>query len=419
MSGQDGLEKYFDQDLSGKNGVKLTEVDVKGSVQSESAVEPPKNGITLTLSIDKGLQEAMYNSIVHAVDVSGFVGGTGVFMDAKTGEVVSLVTYPGYDSQILTEGKDKKAITNIFQNKRNLSLDRAINGLYAPGSTVKPFIATGVLSENIIDPYKTILSTGSISLPNPYDPAHPSIFKDWRPQGYVDMRHAIAVSSDVYFYEVGGGFGSQDGLGITKIDEYLKKFLFASSTEGFFSGPKGTIPTPEWKKANFQDGEWRVGDTYHTTIGQYGFQATPLQLARAMTGIANNGKIVSPTIIKGEQGRVDTIEGVSDSDYQVVKEGMRLAVTDATAVALNIPGISAAAKTGTSEIGVAKTFINSSVEGFVPFNDPKYVFVLILERGPSSYKVSSMRAMAEVLSWAKENAPEYVGLSSSSTPAQN
>ena len=263
------------------------------------------------------------------------------------------------------------------------------------------------------------MSTGSISLPNPYDPAHPSIFKDWRPQGYVDMRHAIAVSSDVYFYEVGGGFGSQDGLGITKIDEYLKKFLFASSTEGFFSGPKGTIPTPEWKKANFQDGEWRVGDTYHTTIGQYGFQATPLQLARAMTGIANNGKIVSPTIIKGEQGRVDTIEGVSDSDYQVVKEGMRLAVTDATAVALNIPGISAAAKTGTSEIGVAKTFINSSVEGFVPFNDPKYVFVLILERGPSSYKVSSMRAMAEVLSWAKENAPEYVGLSSSSTPAQN
>ena len=94
-------------------------------------------------------------------------------------------------------------------------------------------------------------------------------------------------------------------------------------------------------------------------------------------------------------------------------------MTDATAVALNIPGISAAAKTGTSEIGVAKTFINSSVEGFVPFNDPKYVFVLILERGPSSYKVSSMRAMAEVLSWAKENAPEYVGLSSSSTPAQN
>lgn len=408
-SGEDGLEKYFNELLSGSNGVKLTEVDVKGNVESQSIIEPPKNGSKLTLSIDSRIQEQMFKSLEEAVKNSNYQGGAGVLMNARTGEVVALSTYPEYSSSVLSEGKDSEAISSFFNSSKKPFLDRPVSGLYAPGSIVKPFIALGVLNEKIIDPYKSILSTGSISLPNPYDPEHPSVFKDWKAHGYVNLREAIAVSSDVYFYEVGGGFQDQKGLGITKIDEYLKKFQFTIPTEGFFASPAGTIPSPEWKAANFNGDEWRVGDTYHTTIGQYGFQTTPLQVARAMTGIANKGKVVSPTILKGDQGKVVEISGVDKSNFTPVHEGMRMAVTEATARALNVSGVPVAAKTGTAEIGSGKSYVNSWVSGFFPYDNPEYVFAVVLEKGPVAYSVSAMQTMGKVVTWIRDNAPEYVG----------
>jgi penicillin-binding protein 2 len=409
IQGQDGIEKYFDDKLSGINGAKLTEVSVSGSVESQGTLEPPQNGEKLNLSIDSRVQEVFYNQLADAAEKSGFKAAAGVIMDAKTGEVLAAVSYPGFDPNIMTDGKDKEAINSYLQSKRQPFLDRVAGGLYAPGSIVKPYIATGVLQEKIIDPMKQIFTVGYLSLPNPYDPAHPTIFKDWKDQGYVDLRKAIAVSSDIYFYIVGGGFGDQKGLGISRIDEYLQKFMFGEPIEGFFAGPSGTIPTPEWKKATFKGEDWRVGDTYHTTIGQYGFQVTPIQIARAMTGIANDGTIVEPTIMKGEQGKQTPIENVDKSYYKIIKEGMRMAVTEQTAIALNIPGVEVAAKTGTAQIGADNSRVNSWVEGFFPYQNPKYVFAVVLENGPTTYAVSSMRAMSGALSWMRDNTPEYVG----------
>jgi penicillin-binding protein 2 len=268
-------------------------------------------------------------------------------------------------------------------------------------------MALGVLEENIINPRKEIHTIGYLSLPNPYDASNPTIFKDWKNHGSVDMRRAIAVSSDVYFYIVGGGFGDQKGLGIKKIDEYMTKFLFGVPVEGFFAGPAGLIPTPEWKEKTFNGDPWRIGNTYHTAIGQYGFQVTPMQMARAVTGIATEGTVVEPTIRKDEQGRTSTVGGTSEH-YKIIKEGMRLAVTEETAIALNIPGVSVAGKTGTAEIGANKDRVNSWVEGFFPYDNPKYAFALVLESGPTTYQVSSMRAMAEAITWMRDNTPEYV-----------
>lgn len=407
-TGEDGIEKYYNDILAGVNGVKLTEIDVKGNVESQSTVEPPTNGEKVTLSIDSRMQNTMYTMIKKAVEDSGYGGGGGVMMDANTGEVIALVTYPEYSSIVMTEGKDKEAIESYFSDKGNPFLDRAVLGLYAPGSVVKPFIAVGVMNENIIDPYKSILSTGSISIPNPYDPEKPSIFKDWKAHGYVDMRQAIAASSDVYFYAVGGGYMDQKGIGIAKIDDYLKRFLYTVPTESFFAGPAGTIPSPEWKAKNFNGDPWRLGDTYHTTIGQYGFQVTVLQVARAMTGLASSGRIVSPSIIKGEQGKIDEVEGISKDKYIPTREGMRLAVTDSLAKVLDIPGTEISAKTGTAEIGVGKKYVNSWVAGFWPYEDPKYVFSVVLEKGPIERQTSALTAMSNIVWWAKENAPEYV-----------
>ena len=145
-------------------------------------------------------------------------------MDIESGEIIALTNYPEYDSAILSSGSDPKIISGYFTDSRKVFLNRAISGLYSPGSIVKPFFALGALNEKIIDPAKEIFSSGELVLPNPYNPKNPTIFKDWRANGWTDMRMAIAVSSDVYFYQIGGGFGSQKGLGILNIEKYSRMF---------------------------------------------------------------------------------------------------------------------------------------------------------------------------------------------------
>ncbi|MFA6463663.1 MAG: penicillin-binding transpeptidase domain-containing protein [Candidatus Paceibacterota bacterium] len=407
-TGQDGVEKYFNNSLTGKNGVKLTEVDASGKIISQSVLDQPEQGGSVALSIDSGLQNALYLSLKSAASKSGFLGGAAVIMDSKTGEILASVSYPEYDSQIMTDGTDSATINSYFKSIGKPSLDRVVYGLFAPGSTIKPFLALAALNEKIIDPSKKILSTGALTVPNPYNPSKPNIFKDWKVNGWTNMQEAIAVSSDVYFYEIGGGFKGQEGLGITRIDTYLKSFLFGSPTSDFYKGPNGNIPTPDWKKKNFGGEEWLLGDTYHTAIGQYGTQVTPLQLARAMTGIANGGFITEPVILKGETGKRTYLPDISQSDYDVVRGGMRLAVTNGTAIALNVPGIKVAAKTGTAQVGANNELVHSWVNGFFPYDNPRYTFALVLERGPTTYQVSAMRAMTGAISWIATNAPQYI-----------
>jgi penicillin-binding protein 2 len=408
LEGQDGIEKFLNERLAGQNGAKLTEVTVKGVIESQSTLEPPQNGEKINLSIDADVNAELYRQLANAVEASGFSGGAGVIMDTHTGEILATASYPDYDSNVMTDGKDKAKINEYLQSKQQPFLDRVTSGLYAPGSIMKPFIALGIVQEKIIDPMQQMLTKGFLSLPNPYNPDKPTIFKDWKNHGYVDLREAIAVSSDVYFYVTGGGFENQKGLGIAKIDDYVSKFLFGVATEGFFAGPTGTIPTPEWKKKTFNGEEWTLGNTYHTSIGQYGFQVTPLQVARSVTGIATEGTIVDPVILKGEQGKITEVKGVDKKNYKIVKEGMRMAVTDATAIALNIEGVKVAAKTGTAELGSAKKKINSWVEGFFPYDNPRYTFAIVLENGPTTYSISAMQTMGRTMTWMRDNKPEYI-----------
>ncbi len=407
-TGQDGVEKYFNNTLTGKNGVKLTEVDATGKTISQSVLDQPEQGGSVVLSIDAGLQKALYDSMKNAAVTSGFLGGAAVIMDAKTGEVLASVSYPEYNSQVMTDGNDTSLINSYFKSIGKPSLDRVVYGLFAPGSTIKPFLALAALNEKIISPDKKILSTGALTVPNPYNPSKPNIFKDWKVNGWTNMGEALAVSSDVYFYELGGGFKDQEGLGITRIDTYLKSFLFGTPTSDFYKGPNGNIPTPDWKKKNFKGEDWLLGDTYHTSIGQYGTQVTPLQLARAMTGIANGGFISEPVILKGETGMRTKLPDISQNDYDVVRGGMRLAVTNGTAIALNVTGIKVAAKTGTAQVGLNNELVHSWVEGFFPYDNPRYTFALVLERGPTTYQVSAMRAMSGAISWISTKAPQYI-----------
>ncbi len=410
--GKAGLEKVYNDLLSGQNGAKLVETDARGKTRSENVINLPVNGKDLITTIDSKIQKELYRLFSESAKGNSFAGAAGIIMDVKNGELIASTSFPEYDSKILSLGKDKNEIGKYLTDKRNFFMDRTMAGLYSPGSIVKPFFAIGVLKEGIIDPLKKILSTGSISIPNPYFPDKPTVFKDWRPQGWVDMREALAVSSDVYFYEVGGGYKDQPGLGIDRLDKYARLFGIGQATGVDLPNENtGIIPSPAWKEKNFPGDPWRVGDTYHTAIGQYGFQVTPIEMARAVSAIANYGILPQPHFLLGDksmEAKARTIgEEINKSYYDIVREGMRDSVLFGTSAELNVPYVEIASKTGTAQVGADNSKVNSWVVGFFPYNNPKYAFTLLVEGGPSSGWVSAVSIARNLFDWMNLNTPGY------------
>ncbi len=409
--GKDGVEKVYNDRLKGENGVRITEVDVKDQVQSENMITPPKHGDNMVLAIDMGVQGQLYKSIVNMANSVGFSGGAGVVMDIKNGELLAITSYPEYNPNILSKGDDTAIIKGYLGDKRKVFLNRAIGGLYSPGSIVKPFVGYGALVEGVISPLTNILSNGKLEIPNPYFPNKKSVFNDHGVFGYVDMREAIAVSSDVYFYQIGGGYQSQKGLGIINIDKYANIFGISKKTGIDLLGEKeGNIPTPEWKAKTFKGDAWRVGDTYNTSIGQYGFQVTPVQMVRAVSAIATYGTMPTPHILLGDKNFESKVEkiNIDNEKMKVIQEGMRQAVTSGTAQALNIPGVAVAAKSGTAQIGLGNTNTNSWIIGYFPYDNPKYAFAVLMERGPKAASGNATRVMSEVVDYIKLYRPEYL-----------
>jgi penicillin-binding protein 2 len=412
FQGVDGIEASENADLSGKNGSKVTEVDVTGKVISESVVQPAQDGADVTLSIDSRIQSELYDAMQGLATRVGFTGGAAAIMNVKTGEIVAMTSYPEYDSSVMTDGSDTSLIQQYLKDTNLPFLNRVTSGLYTPGSIVKPYIALAAQKEDVIDPNRLISTTGSISVPNAYDPAHPSVFRDWQNQGLVDMRKAIAMSSDVYFYEVGGGYGDIAGLGIQKLDQYFNDVGFGSWVgQGIFKGPAGTVPSVAWKATNFPNDPWRIGDTYHTSIGQYGFQVTPIQILRAVAAIANDGKLFEPTIIKVGSSTPTALYSdlpFTPAEYQVVHEGMRDGVTQGgTSQGLNVPYVAAAGKTGTAQLGSQNQYVNSWSTGFFPYNDPTYAWVVLMEHGPATNDLGGIYVMRTLFDWMNAHTPEY------------
>ncbi len=410
LIGKDGAERVYNHTLAGSSGIKIEEIDAVGNVFSDHVLREPESGSSIKLSVDAELQSAFYQIIAEVAESADYVGGAGVIMDTRTGELISLVSYPEFDPTIISQAEDGEAIRAYLTDPANPFLNRAIAGSYTPGSIVKPFVALAALAENIISPSKEIVSTGRLILPNPYDPDKPTIFRDWKAHGAVDMRRALAVSSDVYFYQIGGGFEEQKGLGISLIEKYARLFGFGSLTGIDLPGEvPGVIPNPKWKADNFDGEPWRVGNTYHTAIGQYGFLVNPLQAAQATAALASGGKLFTPKILAlTDQSQIEfqTLE-LDQADLQVVTEGMRQAVTTGTATALNVPYVEAAAKSGTAEVGSRNQFINAWLIGFWPYEKPRYAFAVVMEQGRDGNLVGGGMVIRRLFDWINQNAPEY------------
>lgn len=408
--GRNGIEEAYDDELKGANGHRLVEVNALGEVLSESVVEGQVPGAPTTLSVDMGLSQAMYDLIATTTEMNGFRSGAGAMIDVETGEIIALTSFPSYDPEVLADGDDAELIQSYNDDPRFPYLNKVVSGLYTPGSIVKPFVAYGALAEGIISPTKVIVSEGQITIPNPYDPDNPAVFRDWRSSlGAMTIRDAIAYSSNVFMMAIGGGYEDQRGLGITRLARYYHMFGIGSTTGIELMGEEeGIIPDPTWKKEVFDD-EWRLGDTYLTAIGQYSMQVTPLQMLRAYAALANGGYLVTPHLMKDQVGNRTDLHLKSDA-LSVVREGMRGTVVQegGTARALERKDVAIAAKSGTAELGASKAMVNSWVAGFFPYEKPKYAFILMMEYGPRTNTVGASRVMGNVFDWMAENRPEYL-----------
>lgn len=414
QTGMSGLEAEYDALLAGKNGQLLTETDALGKVRSEGMIVRAENGKPLQLSIDANLQTTLARAIANIASAEHFIAGAGVIMDVQTGAVRAIVSYPSYNPNVMSSGGPSSIIAAYNTNPGRPFLDHAVQGVYAPGSVVKPLVASGALTDGIITPNTIINDPGFISIPDPYHPGKEFIYKGWRALGPVDVRKAIAWSSDIFFYTVGGGFGNQKGLGIERLGYWYQQFGLGSPTGINLSGEaSGLIPTPEWKEKTF-DEPWYLGDTYFTAIGQYSVQVTPVQMARAIAVVANGGKLFTPLLL-AEQVSAYTTVPASAAALAVVREGMRQTVTSALASALNVSYVSVAAKTGTAQTGTRNQYDNSWVVGFFPYEHPQYAFSVVLERGPpgtGSQAVNVMRQLFDALYLT--NSP-YVGGNATTT----
>lgn len=404
--GKSGAEYALESFVRGVYGVRQVEVDSRGKEKSVIASTASIPGNTIRLSIDAGLQKILYDKLMEEVEKGFGIGGAAVAMNPETGDILALVSAPGYNPILFEQGITQDEYDALTNDPTKPLFNRSISGEYQSGSTIKPFIASAALQEGVITPSTTVQSVGGFSIGQ-------YTFPDWKSGGHgtTDVRKAIAESVNTFFYVIGGGKDSIAGLGVTRIVEYAQKFGFGGLTGIRLPGEReGLLPTKEWRE-NVRPSPWRLGDTYHLSIGQGDILVTPLQMATGLSTIANGGTRFVPEIIDAiltpEGAVVEDIaasierEHVVDARHlQVVREGMRQAVTGGSARSLQDLPVTSAGKTGTAQFGTEEK-THAWFTGFAPFENPEIVIVVVVEEGGGGHEAA--------LPIAKEGLQYYFG----------
>jgi len=392
--------------LSGTPGKTVEVYDARGkALQGENKVDP-KGGTDMQLSVDAGLQKYFYNRLGQGLEQLGHKTGVGIIMDVKTGEVLSLVSYPSYDNNVFVDSSPTSSAARValITDTQKPLYDRAVSGEYAPGSTIKPLVAAAALTENIVTPSWTIFSPGYLDIPNPYDPSKPTRYLDWRYQGTIDVHSAIAQSSDVYFYAVGGGIPGLQGLGITRLKQWWERFHLGQKTGIDLPGEQvGFLPDAAWKEKTTKR-PWLLGDTYNVAIGQGDLSMTPIQLATYISTIANGGTVYKPYLAAtpNKPTALTTIN-LASSVVADVQQGMRMTVTSplGTAHTMNDLPMKVAAKTGSAQIE-NNTKENAFFVGYAPYDNPQIAIVLLVENAKEG-SLNAVPIAKDILAWWYEN----------------
>ncbi|PPC88170.1 MAG: penicillin-binding protein 2 [Methylotenera sp.] len=345
--GKSGIEQSYEAELHGTTGFQQVEIDADGKAVRVLSSTAPVSGNNLVLSADIKLQEI-------AETAFGERRGALVAIKPSTGEVLAFVSMPTFDSNLFVDGIDTENWKLLNESLDKPLINRPLRGIYPPGSTFKPFTALAGLEAGKREPPFSISDAGYFMLPNS---SHR--YRDWKPGGHgnVDMRRAITISCDTFFY------GLAIELGIEKLTDFVRHFGFGQKSGIDIAGEvSGLLPTPEWKQRRFKQ-PWYKGETVIVGIGQGYTLATPMQLAQATAILANKGVAMRPHLVSSITNSKTGISKVSttvvnntinlkDKNLEIVNLGMidvTLPGGTAASVGANAD-YSIAAKTGTAQV---------------------------------------------------------------------
>ena len=382
--GKEGLEKSFNPLLVGKAGQREIEVNSNGRIIREISKVDSVKGEEVSLSIDLRIQQYAINLL------KSHKAGSINVINIKNGEVLCMASTPTYDPNKIIQKPNKEYWESILANTLSPLTNRSIQGLYSPGSTFKMIVAIAALKHGIINTDATHSCTGKIGFGD-------RLYHCWKTNGHgkMNVTDAIKQSCDVFFYEI------SKKLGIDKIAEVAKDFGLGQSYDISLPNQKtGIVPNKKWKKEKMGE-SWYAGETLISAIGQGFVLTNPFQLAVMTSIIASNGKIIEPTIIKGNRVRFKTNDKYF-KEIKIIKKAMFKVVNENKGTAFNsrLQDIKFAGKTGTSQVRRISLSERESDDfrekeqewknrdhalfvGYMPYDDPKYSISVIIEHGGS------------------------------------
>jgi penicillin-binding protein 2 len=404
--GKTGIEAQYENILHGEVGFKQIEIDASGNIIRTLKITPPIPGKTLRLTIDERLQKV-------AIEAFGKFHGAMVAIDPNNGEVLAMVSVPSFDPNIFVQGITQTDYDFFRNDPARPMYNRALNGLYPPGSAIKPFIGVAALGDEIVTSKDRIFDPGYFTLKNS---SH--VFHDWNHQGHgwVDMHRAIVVSCDTYFYWL------SLKMGIKTIDQALSAFGFGQITKIDLAGePSGLIPSPAWKEKRWGQ-SWYPGDTLNTSIGQGFMQVSPLQLAVATATLSMFGQGYQPHLVKSYKNM--TSKHVTSIPRKLSYQAKFAQMEAYTAIIKAMQDViqssegrgfrfgrnatySVAAKTGTAQVYSIKDNASaSSIEelrdnglfiAFAPADQPRIAVAVVAEHTGETAPIVARKVMDEYL----------------------
>jgi len=373
--GRRGVELEYDARLRGEDGERVVVVDSHGQSVEELGREVGRPGGALTLTIDAELQQEAERQLEGKA-------GAVVALDPRNGEILALVSAPGYDPNLFTRRLEVAEWQQLIQDPLLPLQNRALASTYPPGSVFKMVMAAAGLAERVITPEDGVFCNGSKTF-------YKRSFHCWKAggHGFMNLEAALKNSCDVYFYTLG------QKLGIERIARYARLFDFGTPTGIDLDGEKrGLVPDGAWSESQRRH-PWYPGETISVAIGQGALLATPLQMAVMAAAFANGGQLVTPHLVRGDGShpprRIDLPPGVFDP----IRRGMWKVVNDGgTGASSRVAGVEIAGKTGTVQVVAHTAFEDSSLRpyaernhawfaSFAPFNNPTVVIVVFLEHG--------------------------------------
>ncbi len=396
LIGKTGVESSYEKKLRGRHGERTYEVDARSNVTSRLGEKASEDGQDLKLTIDFRLQKLAEQALTDEMVKTDLKRGAVIIMDPRDGSISALVSWPAFDDNIFSGTVSSTLYKALIGNDERPLLPRAWAGVYPSGSAVKPVMAAAALTEGIIKQNTTVISTGGINIGS-------SFFPDWKPGGHgaVNVKNALAWSVNTFFYYIGGGYNSFIGLGVDRLSLWLEKFGLGQNTGiDLPSESSGFVPTREWKE-KVKHERWYIGDTYNLSIGQGDLLVTPLQVARFTAAIANGGRLVAPHVdadFELSENKAKSVN-VSAEHLNIVRAGMREAVTYGSGRALSALPIPVAGKTGTAQWRSDKPN-HAWFTCFAPYDNPEIVVTVLLEEGIEGSAVAVPVAKKILETWA-------------------